>query len=200
MTHLTMEQLLALREPGTEPGVGALREHLAGCPHCESELERLNQRVARLKALPTLRPARDRFPGIRTRAAQQRWRRRLGRLALAGLALAATLTLAVLLGRVRRPGADPYAAELTEVMTRSRQLEGALASFDPDRGVLDGRTASITATLEDQVASLDRELQAVDLLDSRIRQREALRLWRERVGLLDALVDVHLTRASYVGF
>jgi hypothetical protein len=26
-----------------------------------------------------------------------------------------------------------------------------------------------------------------------------LRLWRERVGLLDALVDVHVTRASSAG-
>ena len=31
-------------------------------PLCQAELDRLHQRVARLKALPTLRPARDRWP------------------------------------------------------------------------------------------------------------------------------------------
>ena len=28
---------------------------------------------------------------------------------------------------------------------------------------------------------------------------DLLKLWRERVGLLDALVDVHVTRASNAG-
>jgi hypothetical protein len=37
-------------------------------------------------------------------------------------------------------------------------------------------------------------------MDRGIRETESLRLWRERVGLLDALVDVHVTRAGYVGF
>jgi hypothetical protein len=86
------------------------------------------------------------------------------------------------------------------MIARSRELEGALATFNADRRVLDGRTATIAASLEDRLANLDDRLQAVDLLDTSIREREALRLWRERVGLLDALVDVHYTRASYVGF
>ena len=59
MTHLTMDQLLALREPGSEPGAVAAREHVEGCAACAAELERLHQRVARLRALPTLAPARD---------------------------------------------------------------------------------------------------------------------------------------------
>jgi len=37
------------------------------------------------------------------------------------------------------------------------------------------------------------------LMDSVKRQSQELNLWRERVGLLDALVDVHITRASNVG-
>jgi hypothetical protein len=104
---------------------------------------------------------------------------------------------------ILRPGERELVAvgpELVEVMTQSRQLERALAEFDPDREVLDGRTVSITASLEDQLARVDRQLELVDLLDAVARQREALRLWRERVGLLDALMDVHLTSARYVGF
>jgi hypothetical protein len=38
-----------------------------------------------------------------------------------------------------------------------------------------------------------------DMLGRQSRDAQLLRLWRERVGLLDALVDVHVTRASNVG-
>jgi hypothetical protein len=37
-------------------------------------------------------------------------------------------------------------------------------------------------------------------MDRSVRQEAALRLWKERVGLLNALVDVHATRARAVGF
>jgi hypothetical protein len=63
MTHLSMEALLSLREAGLEPGDTAAREHLESCPGCRAELERLHQRVARLKALPALRPTRAAGPG-----------------------------------------------------------------------------------------------------------------------------------------
>jgi hypothetical protein len=65
--------------------------------------------------------------------------------------------------------------------------------------VLDGRTARIAQELEDRIAAVDRELQVTDLMDAGRRQAQELDLWRERVGLLDALVDVHLTRASTAG-
>jgi hypothetical protein len=200
MSHLTMEQLLALREPGLEPGVHQWQRHVESCPHCRAELERLDQRVARLRALPALRPGRDRFAQIRARAVAERRGRRWRRAAVGGLAVAASLTLA---GGALRAAARTLVAGETEherVKSRSRQLERAVASFDEDRGVLDGRTASITASLEGQLARLDRQLEVVELFEPAVRQREVLRMWRERVGLLDALVDVHLTRARYVGF
>ena len=46
MTHLTMEQLVALRDGASEPGTAAAREHIAGCSHCAAELDRLHQRIA----------------------------------------------------------------------------------------------------------------------------------------------------------
>jgi hypothetical protein len=46
---------------------------------------------------------------------------------------------------------------------------------------------------------VDRELEMTELLERQAREAELLRLWRERVGLLDALVDVRVTRASNVG-
>jgi hypothetical protein len=39
MTHLTMEQLVGLREPTLEPGLSEARAHLDGCPACQAELE-----------------------------------------------------------------------------------------------------------------------------------------------------------------
>jgi hypothetical protein len=84
-------------------------------------------------------------------------------------------------------------------MVRSQALESALDRIDPESRVLDGRTAGIAQELEDRIARVDRELQMVELMERQSRDDELLRLWRERVGLLDALVDVHVTRASHAG-
>ena len=198
MTHLTMEALLSLREAGLEPGDGAAREHLESCPGCQDELERLHQRVARLKALPALRPTRDRWPLVAGRVRQER-RAHRGRISgLVGLAAAASIALGVLVGR---PAARLVAGdqEIRQVMARSQALESALSQYDPDGRVLDGRTAGIAQELEDRIARVDRELEMADLLGRQARDTQLLQLWRERVGLLDALVDVHVTRASNVG-
>ena len=98
MTHLTMDALLSLREAGQEPGDAAAREHLEGCEHCRAELERLHQRVARLKALPALRSGRDRWPEVRARVMAQRRHRRNRMAGLVGLAAAASIALAVAIG------------------------------------------------------------------------------------------------------
>lgn len=203
MTHLAMEQLLALREPGLEPGVQGWRDHAMACELCRAELDRMDQRVARLRALPTLAPARNRFAEIRARAEADRWRRRMALFSLSGLALAATVALAVVLA----PGTPGVPVEtlaeqreLDDIIARSQSLEGAIQAFNPDQRVTDGRTAVVAASLEERLARVDRQLQLVDYLDQKVRQQEALRLWRERVGLLNALVDVHATRARAVGF
>lgn len=203
MTHLTMEQLLALREPGLEPGVQGWRDHATACELCRAELDRLDQRVARLRALPTLAPARNRFAEIRARAVTDRRRRRLVVVSLGGLALAATVALAVALSPGAPAAPSPTLAEqqeLEDIIGRSQSLEGAIQAYNPEQRVTDGRTAVVAASLEDRLARVDRQLQMVDYLDQRVRQQEALRLWRERVGLLNALVDVHATRARAVGF
>ena len=203
MTHLTMEQLVALREPRTEPGTHAAREHLDACPTCRAELDRLHQRVARLRALPTLRPARDRFAAIRTQLVADRRKRQVRWAGLGGLALAASVALFMVVQpaqETRSAAETALSNELLETITRSQQLERALVALEPEHRVLDSRTAVITGRLEDRLQLVDRDLQAAGLMDQDVRLREQLRLWRERVGLLDALVDVHLTGARYVGF
>jgi cell division protein FtsB len=206
MTHLTMEQMVALREPGLEPGMESSRQHLAGCPECQAEADRLAQRIARLKALPTPRPGRDHFLQVRARFVAERRRRRLRWAGVGSLALAASAALAVLFRpgdlaqRILVPAGQVAAQEdqLQTMMARSQALEAALQAWDPDSRVLDGRTAAIAARLEDQLGTVDRRLEVVGAL-SRDSPAEQLRLWRERIGLLNALVDVHTTRASYAG-
>ena len=199
MTHLSMDALVSLREPGQEPGDAAAREHLEGCPECRSELERLHQRVARIKALPALRPAPDRWPEVRVRVLAERRHHRMRIAGLAGLAAAASIALAVALGPVAGPAGASESQEIEQAMVRSQALESALHRYNPESRVLDGRTARIAQELEDRIAQVDRELEVADLMEQQARESQVLRLWRERVGLLDALVDVHVTRASNAG-
>ena len=199
MTHLPMEALLSLRSPGAEPGDAAAREHVDGCAECRAELDRLHQRVARLKALPPLKPSRDRWPGVAARVRAERRARRTRLAGLGGLAAAASIALAVGVTPLVTPEAGPGPGRIAEMMARSRALETALDRYDPDSRVLDGRTAGIAQELEDLIARVDRELEMTELTEQRAPEAELLRLWRERVGLLDALVDVHVTRASNVG-
>ena len=198
MTHLSMDSLVSLREPGSEPGQAAAREHLDQCPHCQAELQRLHQRVARLKALPTLRPGRDRWPETKARFRADRRRRRTRLVALTGLATAASVAFAVAVGDFSRP-ADATADQLSQAKERSQVLESAISEYNPAGRVLDGRTARIAGELEDRIARVDRELEATELQRQQATDRDLLKLWRERVGLLDALVDVHVTRASNAG-
>ncbi len=198
MTHLTLEALLSLREAGLEPGDASARQHLEACAGCRDELERLHQRVARLKALPALRPNRDRWPQMAAQVRADRRVRRLRAGGLIGLAAAASIALGLFVG-----GGGGTAAvgeqEIHQVMARSQALESALSEYGPDERVLDGRTAGIAQELEDRIARVDREMEMAELREREPRDEQLLKLWRERVGLLDALVDVHVTRASNVG-
>jgi hypothetical protein len=200
MTHLTMDQLVELRDGTTEPGTAAAQEHLAQCAHCQAELERLHQRVARLKALSTLKPPRDRWPAVRAQTIAVR-RRRLAWGGVGSLALAASVVFMVFLRP--EPGVTSAApgpqADLEAAMFQSRLLEQALTEYEPERRVTDGYTARVVAELEDRISSLDQELQVIQLTPDPTVDRQLLQLWRQRVGLMDALVNVHLTRASNVG-
>ncbi len=203
MNHLTMEQLLSLREPGLEPGVQAWRDHAEGCEACRGELDRLDQRIARLRALPVLRPARNRFSEVQAQTGRWRFRRRLKLIGGSSLALAATVAIAVVLvpaGPGTAAGSLAQQRELDSIIARSQRLESFIQTLDLDNRVTNGRTAMVAAGLEDRVATIDRQLQAINLMNDQSSAVRALPLWRERLGLLDALVDVHTTGARYVQY
>ena len=117
---------------------------------------------------------------------------------LIGLAAAASIAIAVTLGN-SSGGPDVSNPEIAQAMERSQALESALSQYDPDARVLDGRTAGIAEELEDRIARVDHELEMAELQQRQRSDDQLLKLWRERVGLMDALVDVHVTRASNVG-
>jgi hypothetical protein len=117
------------------------------------------------------------------------------------MALAASLALALLVKRpVPAAPATSSEQELSSLMQRSRALEAAIGAYDPDARVLDGRTSRVASDLEDRIADVDRRLERTELAaPPGAGGPDVMQLWQERVGLLDALVDVHVTRASNVG-
>jgi hypothetical protein len=193
MMHCTMEDLLALRSG--EASLWA-REHVEACAACRTEREALYQRVARLKALPARRPARDRWPAVRAAVLAARHRRR-GRWGLAGLAAAAALVGLMVLRPIWSSRLD--AAELARIKQQSATLEQVLGRYDPDARVTSGGSAGLAAVLEDGIAVIDGRLAQLGTPAAPPRPAELVKLWQQRVDLMQRLVSVRVTRAAYVG-
>lgn len=189
--HCTIEDLVAMRD-----GEGSVwaRRHVEECAECQAERERLYQRVAQLKALPALRPPRDRWHGIRDTVVAERSRKRQ-RWMRGGLAVAAAVAgLMIVRPMLQQP---VRADELAQAKQQSAQLETTLRDYDSDSRVMSGREADLTAQLEDQIAVLDGQLS--QLGDSARADARLVDLWRQRVDLMQQLMQVHVTRAKYVG-
>lgn len=196
--HCTLEDLLAIRDG---EGSGAARQHLEGCDRCRAELDRLHQRVAALKALPALRPPRDRWPVVRDmlRTARRHRRRVMagwGSLAAAA-ALAAIVGVRAVQANRQQLAAVAVPARLDSLMAQSQQLEAALRAYDPAGRVLSGRAASTVAQLEDGIALVDAQLNQAQT--EGVREADLVPLWQQRVQLMGQLMNVHVTRAAYLG-
>jgi len=198
--HLSMEQLLALRDGDrSEPGLAEAQRHFSGCSRCQIELDRLHQRTARLRALPILVPAGNEFPAVQQRMAVERRQRHWRSAATAVLAAAAALVLTVIGRDIVHPTRLDAEQQLRTAMSKSAQLEQRLRDWNSDQRVIDGQTAIVVIQLEDKIADLDARLQAQATHRRSAPTAEELKLWQQRVGLMNALVDVHLTNASSVG-
>jgi len=193
--HCTIEELLAVRDGD---GAGAALRHVDQCPACRAELDRLHQVAAALRALTVQRPPRDRWPEVRAVAAGARRRRWI---ATGWMLLAAAAALAVVVGvRGWWPSGGQMAgqrANLDSLVSASQQLEEALRTLDPTSRVLSGRAASTIAELEDGIALVDAQLGEAQRTGA--SRDDLLRLWQQRVQLMNQLVNVHVTRAAYVG-
>lgn len=215
--HYRTEDLLKIRDG--EPIDAALRERLVADPDGAARLQTLERVREGLRALPQLEPppaawARIAAESRGSRSARPRFGLRIA-VALGVAAVLAVAAVAFLLhpadsgpaaagGETARTGSplptdrprggDSYAALLAE----SAQLERALARMHAETRVTNAGTAGTIAGLEDTVALLDEQLTyaAAGKLDT--REREAL--WRERVDVMNALVQVRYAQAQRPAF
>lgn len=99
---------------------------------------------------------------------------------------------------MRRPSqAAPEDVALQQAMAESATMEQLFRSLHPDRRALTGQAAGVVAELEDQLGQVDAALN--DTVTWRRDPQQVAALWKQRAGLLSALVDVHETRASIAG-
>lgn len=195
MMHCTMEDLGALR--AGEGSVWA-RRHITTCDICQKELELLYQRVSQLKALPALRPSRDRWPAVQAVIRAERSRKRRTWSWTGSLAAAAVLAGILLM---QPNGQNTLYAELNRAKQQSATLEDSLRQYDIDGRVLSGHAAAVVADLEDRISAIDGTLaeQGAAELDAEASAAELVKLWQERVGLMRELMNARATRARYVG-
>jgi anti-sigma factor RsiW len=193
--HASLSELLELRDGASLPEVAA---HLAGCPTCAAELERLRDVRDALRALPADPPDRDLWPAVLAGARAQASRRRWRRVGWAAAVLAAVVTVvAGVRGTVETIREARAAREAHALMAESEQLEVQLRSLQRRDRVMSGLEANMVAELEDRLAVVDARLASAPRGDT--SDEQTIDLWGERVRLLDALVDVHRTRAAYAG-
>lgn len=158
----------------------------------------MNDLSRSLRELPELSPPTGGWARLSQRLDARQGRRRRARWAGGGLALAASLLLALPQLPLLRPAASEQApgrapAHSTAVaglMQQSQALEQQLARLKSEAGVWNGALASNAASLQRDVALLD--LQLSDLaFDPQADQAAAQTLWQHRVRLLNQLVSAH---------
>jgi len=188
-----MDDLLALR--AGEASAWA-RRHVEDCAACRAELDGLYQRVAQLKALPALRPPRDRWSIVRDAARVERVRRRR---TWSGWGLAAAAALVGVMLVPRFGDGSKLHAELSRAKDQSATLEQQLQNYDFDGRVLTGRTAARVAELEDRIAVIDGDLASRVEAKAQARDADLVKLWQRRVDLMRQLVIARSVRTRYVG-
>jgi len=189
--HCTMDDLVAV-----QAGEGSVwaRRHLETCSACQAELEALYQRIAQLKALPARRPARDQWPVV-LEAIRGHRRGRRRRWGVGSVAAAAGVAALLVFRPFWSKSVD--GADLARVKQQSATMEAELERYDPESRVMSGRSAALAAALEDRIAAVDGELARAGPTEP--RSAELLKLWQQRVDLMQQLMSVRVTRASYVG-
>ncbi len=193
MIHCTMEDLLAVKDG---EGSAWSRRHVGECADCQEGLDALHQRVARLKALSTLNPPRDRWPAVRENLISARRKNRMTKVRWGSLALAASLAGVIAVKGIQtQRSSAANAQDLASLVSRSQQLEETLREYDPTSRVMSVGKAGAVAELEDRIATVDAELDQSPSMP----RGNLVNLWRQRVNLMEGLVNVHVASATYSG-
>lgn len=160
----------------------------------------LNEWSARLAALADFEPPAAGWAGVLA-ARRQRDSRQTMRwpAALAAVVLAAAAGLGWWLQSTQRelaaasaPAVRAVALASDGVRAENARLEWVLATL-PERNAMRGSTAFTVAEIEDRLALLDDRLSRVTLEPNAPERAE--RLWRERVDLMNSLVQVRYADA-----
>lgn len=161
----------------------------------------LSEWSARLAALPEFDPRPDGWEAILSARRQRdvgesrRWP-----IAMAAVVLAAVAGLAWQLQSAQREltsagstAMDPAVIASNTVRAENARLEMLLAAL-PEMRVMRGSTAFTVAELEDRLAFVDDRLSRITLEPNAPEHAE--RLWRERVELMNSLVQVRYADVS----
>jgi hypothetical protein len=205
--HARLDELLSLRDGA--PVDARVRAHVDACPQCATALAHSTRLQAELRELPPVPDAaRDGWAGVQSRlAAARRRERRVARLApLAAAASVAALGVFAALrwlapGHVAEPPpgsvvAASEVASIDELRVRSQALEALLAAM-PDRPRVERADTSVPIdSLEAQVQWLDHQLSlaGTEGLPPDAQQR----LWRDRVEVMNSLVQLRYVEAQHV--
>lgn len=196
--HARLDQLLSLRDG--EPVERQVAAHVADCAACAAVLAGASTVRDRLRALPVAAAdPGDGWGGVRARlAARERALRR--RATVASLATAASVATLGLLAALRfndsppQPAAPaPVSAAVVDLRAESQALEAMLAALPERPAVAREATAVPIDALESQVQWLDHQLSiAADGLPA----RQAEQLWRDRVEVMNSLVQLRYVEAQ----
>ena len=168
----------------------------------------------RLRALSETMPPRAVWTRIRAQAeaeglfqqATAKSRRRW----FAGAGLAATVLVAVMITTSMQPQPQPGITvpqnvpsntvpltTLQTLMVQSRQLESDLRSLPDEPRVMRASTVATISDLEDRVAAIDYQLNNPDL---KMTSDDRELFWRERVRLMNSLLQLRYAQAQRAAF
>jgi len=193
--HPSLEDLLSLRDGDSPPR--DLVEHVGACAPCTQRLGALCLARARLRALPRVAPTRDPWSAIAPQPASVR-----PRLAWAGAGLAAAASLALFLlaspqsaerAAVRGTAVQAPAPDLRELQAVSQRLGQLERSVPRRRAIVSAREESALEALELAIATVDGQIAGIDPAAPEPAVED---LWRQRVELMDALVQVRFAQGA----
>jgi hypothetical protein len=219
--HASIEQLLDLRDAQRQDGQAGdpeLRAHVDNCGACKEELSRLKNLRETMRSLPEIEPPDGSWQTIVQTPAKSgpSWRQPLG------WAIAASLLVMVWLagnlsGRdaieSRVVDSGEVASSVSEVTSQTLASSDTSGQADVDAlkdrslrlGVLlrslPGRPDVVRAGTDNTIASLENSLAMVNYTltqpDTALTSGESKELWQHKVNLMDSLVKVRYTEASF---
>jgi hypothetical protein len=208
--HARIDHLLSLRDG--ELVDLAVRSHVDSCSECAQARASLDTVRRRLAALPLVDAPADGWTGVRERIHSIQRRAAPRRQTGGFVAIAASCAmLGLLAGMLLRetgpevPALGTLSDEVTlpptvdaieELRDRSRVLEEVLAALPARPAVERAGTAVPIETLQDQIQWLDHQLLLTAAAQTSPDLRE--RLWRERVEIMNTLVQLRYVEAQRV--